>query len=1123
MLKVFSSNRTEALATMLADQLKAPKRSWTEKDLVLVQSRGMERWLNLKLAEINGIAANIDFPFPKGFILKMLKAAGFLDDEELYSRETMAWQIYTLLPDLIDRPAFVQLKNYLGESAQTALRRYQLALKLADLFDNYLLFRPEMVNYWLNPQDLENYFEKSPLWDKYPWQAELCRTLFADEPQIFTQAIQQFLNSTQPLKTDLPQQIHLFAFTTLPPLTLKFFKHIGDCHGVEVCLYYLSPCNAYWADTVSEKFMLNQLLRPDPQNDEHWETGHPLLASMGGLGRDFLQNLIEIAGDNYDGDVQADHLDLDTELNLLQSLQRDLLEFVLPQSVAPLTLDANDESLLIQSCHSPMREVEVLHDRLLDFMQNDPTLSPSDILVMAPDIQTYAPYIEAVFDQPVGSSHQKLPYTVADASLLEESRIARLFFNLLNLSHSRLTATEILGLLENDCIYRQFDLHAEDLATIRQFVTAARIAWGKDAAFRQSLDPEMPAFETNSWRFGFNRLLMGYAVSEADYEADDWDIYPSDVEGHETAILGRFMHFAEALFDLVDQLRRPQPRTAAEWQTVLNHITNTFFEQDRDTASELMELRRVSGLLVSQLDKVNPDEALPLAVVMSWLNGAFNEESGAHGFLQRGITFCKLLPMRSIPAKVICILGLNDGEFPRQDRKVSFDLVGQKFRPGDRSLSKDDRYLFLEALLSARQNLYLSYIGRSIKDNEEIPPSVVISELLDYLKLRTNDADLDHLVTSHPLQAFNPAYFTGDGPLFSYSRGNALTALKLIHPSKLDLERFFDPTVKAPRAELAEHPIDFDDVLNFYKNPAAHFLKNHLHVNLRIYEEDQPDETERLEKPAGLTDYQLRNEILHQLLQQPLSTDDDSQRTRLLRQLRDRGELPVGALGETTFEQTYQQAVDFATQLVEELGEAPKAKPAAIRQLTVNGVRLTGVLNDLYEHEGIVKQHLYHFGQSNAERELQGHLKHLVASAMGLTPYTRLTHQHGSGKKKSVKTVQYKEIPATEAKDLLGKYLDLFQMYQHKPMAFFPETSKAFWQALEKESEREVDAGLDLEAGALEKAEGKWTPSNHPVPNEGEDPAFTKCFGEDFPGYDPVIRDEFCALAEVIYTDWLLD
>ena len=370
----------------------------------------------------------------------------------------------------------------------------------------------------------------------------------------------------------------------------------------------------------------------------------------------------------------------------------------------------------------------MLYDHLLDWFARDPKLAPRDVLVMTPDIETYAPFIQAVFDSPEESS-KRIPFSVADRGICSASQVVDAFLNLLSLPATRLEATSVLRILETEAVRVKFGLAESDLDIIRVWVRGTNIRWGQDAKQRESLG--LPGLAENTWQQGMERLFAGYAMAGKGERMFQGVLPYDDVEGGSAEVLGHFAEYLKRLFDLVAKLR--ERRTIGEWEGVLLGALEAFFQPDESQVPETLLIRSTLRELASKAAEAGCVEPVDLAVILESLNQLLAEDRFGSGFITGGVTFCALKPMRSIPFKVICLIGMNDGAFPRTDRHLSFDLMAQKPRLGDRSLRADDRYLFLETLLSARERLHISYVGQSIRDNSEAPPSVLVSELLDYV------------------------------------------------------------------------------------------------------------------------------------------------------------------------------------------------------------------------------------------------------------------------------------------------------------------------------------------------------------------------------------------------------
>ncbi|PYJ00852.1 MAG: exodeoxyribonuclease V subunit gamma, partial [Verrucomicrobia bacterium] len=550
------------------------------------------------------------------------------------------------------------------------------------------------------------------------------------------------------------------------------------------------------------------------------------MASLGYLGRDFLKLVLD-AGDWVTEDACESFTEPGTD-TLLHTVQSDILHLRdrgRDQDCPPLELRPGDDSIQVHCCHSPLREMEVLHDHLLDWFRRDPQLSPHEILVMMPDIEAYAPFIQAVFDSPEDES-RRIPFSLADRSARRQSQVIDTFLTLLNLPLTRLGSATVLTLLEAPVVRQRFHLIEQELERIRSWIEETRICWGIDQQHRAQF--ELPELPNHTWRAGLDRLLLGYALPGRGQHLFAGTLPCDDIEGNAATVLGRFVEFAEQLFATVESLRMARP--FGQWQKLLQEVLRRFFHANPQTEPELVEVHAGIDQLARQAALADFQEPLDFAVVLERLTPALESDRFASGFLTGGVTFCALKPMRSIPFKIICLVGMNDEAFPRPTSHLSFDLMARQPRLGDRSSREDDRYLFLETLLSARQRLYLSYVGQSIRDNSQTPPSVLVSELAQYVaqaftlapaapaagsagvplggsarapeaeELAGRDASAS-IVTRHRLQAFSEAYFGGEQPgLFSYSEENC-AASQLARRGRAKPRPFLDQPLAEAESE----------------------------------------------------------------------------------------------------------------------------------------------------------------------------------------------------------------------------------------------------------------------------------------------------------------------------------
>jgi exodeoxyribonuclease V gamma subunit len=753
MLTLHTSHRLESLADALAGVLRESPGPPLVPEIVVVQSLGMRRWLSFQLAARLGVAMNIRFPFPAEFADQMFAAHLGRSPSPVFLRDHLPWRIYGALPALLADDDFRELHHYTGDDP---LRQWQLAAQIAATFDRYLAHRPELLTRW----------DAGEISDGESWQATLWRKiagLHAHPPAMLAQLGRRSkANNTQRNSMRPPGRSCIFGLSSLAPAYLALLATVAEL--AEIHLFLLAPTREYWGDIRSEReqarFATWREKRGSRGAVHPFAQGHPLLASLGKVGREFHEAILDLTPA-----AEHEHFDSQPPASALGRLQHDILTLA-TRDAEPL--DSADRSIQFHNCHSPLRELEVLHDQLLALFECDRTLEPRDVLVAMPDIETYAPFIEAVFGAPEGTAI-RLPFSIADRAFRADNGIADAFLRLLDLTASHFTATAVLSLLDCPAIRAQFQFAESDLAHIRRWVSGTGIRWGRDAAHRASLD--LPERGENTWQFGLDRLLLGFALP-GDGESLFHGILPSpEIEGALATTLGRLAEFCGQLFSKITPLARA--RTAGEWSRDLHDVLTTFCsaadsfaDEWRGVAADIAAISDIVATATHDITDAPPN--IPFSVISDHLATLLADTGRGSGFLRGGVTFCSLRPMRAIPHRVVCILGLDDGAFPRHERPPGFDLTASQPRPGDRTRREDDRHLFLEALLSARDTLYVSWCGQSPHDNSALPPSVVVSELLEHLARAFSPPPA---ITAHRLQAFSPAYFSG-GDLFSYSAEN---------------------------------------------------------------------------------------------------------------------------------------------------------------------------------------------------------------------------------------------------------------------------------------------------------------------------------------------------------------
>lgn len=918
-LAVIHANRMEHLREVLVSWLRQHPLAPLEDEVVLVQSSGMAQWLKLALAADDGlgICANLSTQLPASFLWRVYRQVVgelALPEASPFEREALTWRLFRLLPAWLDQPAFAALQRFLAADTE-ARKRYQLAACLADLLDQYQVYRADWLADWAagRAQLCDAWGQPRPLPSAQAWQPLLWRALLADMPetardssraQVHERCI-ALLEAAATLPPGLPRRVIVFGISALPQQMLQALFTLGRHSQILLCVH--NPCRHYWADIIEHRELLRAAFRRQPQKvgmpvapaeaDLHLHA-HPLLAAWGKQGRDYIRLLDqEDAPERYADWFQK--IDLFTEIGtpavpLLQQVQQAILDLEpLPASPAARPVITPDDSVVFHSAHSPQREVEILHDQLLARFAMarsaaDP-LRPRDVLVMVPDIDRYAPHIQAVFGQIAKTDGRYLPFSVADQRQRGHNPLLVALETLLNLPESRFAASDILDLLDVPAVRHRLGIPETALPTLHRWIEGAGIRWGLSAAQRHTLD--LPSdLAQNTWAFGLQRMFLGYAVGAG--EALQGIVPYDEIGGLDAQLVG-------PLNQLLQQLeqywrRFQQAASADEWVRHFEKLLEDFFQPSTD--QDRMTLERLSQSLEQWADHCRQAavvEPLPLSVVReAWLAG-FDEPNLTQRFLGGCINFCTLMPMRAIPFKVVCLLGMNEGDYPRRQPPPSFDLMRDKahFRPGDRSRRDDDRYMFLEALLSAREQLYISWVGRSVQDDSRQPPSILVGQLRDYLanawQVAAGPALVDRLTFEHPLQPFSPRYFPPPGTdapdWFSFAH-----EWRAAHGWEHPAEPVATPLLAAP--ETTE-PLTLETLAAFLRQPVQTFFNERLKVRFEdddtVRDDLEPFTLDHLER------YILGDELLQALLD---SSADSAEATfaAIQQQQQRRGQLPLG-------------------------------------------------------------------------------------------------------------------------------------------------------------------------------------------------------------------------------------
>ncbi len=1050
MLQVHQSNRTEVLLRRFLAVTAEPLGGVLSPEVCVIQSPGMGRWLSQQIATVRGIAAGIEFPLPASFVWDLYRRVlENVPERSVFQRESLVWRIMGRLEAHLGDPPFAELNAYLADGPSD-LKKFQLSQRIADAFDQYLVYRPEMILAWENGVDEH-------------WQASLWRALSAGAAEPNRARLWKDFRTVAETSLDpsvLPERVSLFGITALAPAHLDVVSDLAA--AIEVHVFVLNPCMEYWGDIEDERGLARRRRhwrrRGMKDAAAYFDSGNPLLASLGKVGREFQDQLLEVLSEPMDA-FQAPEGG-----HLLGHLQSDILE-LRDGTREKRALRGSDASIQLHSCHSQLREVQVLHDRILEMIETLPGLAPREIVVMAPDIDAYAPLVEAVFGAAQGARH--LPFSIADRSARAQDPLVDAFFSFLDLGESRLGLSEVLDWLQIPSVMRRLNLDEQGFEQIRIWSSEVGVRWGADSAMRGELG--LPEYGENTWSFGFDRLFAGYAMPAEERLFEGILPYPH-IEGGEPAVLGKLRGFVDLLVRWRGTLSGRC--SATDWREKVNALLEDFFRPDETELDGLQSIRDAMQSMAREAREVEFIGLFGVDLLKASLQSSLGAPSGGGRFLAGGITFCNLVPMRSIPFRVVCLLGMNDDTFPRVRQPVSFDLIAGAPRLGDRSRRADDRYLFLESLLSARDVFYLSYVGRDQRDNSAKVPAVVASELLDYLDAAytVSPAEPRHpdgatpppgdlrelLFTEHPLQPFSHRCFD---PTNTRTWSYGAEWFPATHPDGASV--FADQPLADEKGEDAI--VGLDSLLRFFDNPSRFFLRERLRIDLReealLPDDVEPFAIDRLQA------YLLRQEAL----EHSLAGEETSWHRQIARA---RGELPPGELGEIRYRETIQPQVErFAAELRSFQAEASVAVPVVIDVLASPVV---GTLTGLSE-AGML---LHRLGKLRAKDRLGAWIRHLILNiacpeGVGLT--TRFLSRD------KLLTLP----PVGDAAVCLGSLVDLYRRGWIRPVPFFPECSYAYAVAIHR--------GKPERAASL-AAEKRWAPWGNSAIGERDDLAVRVAF-----------------------------
>ena len=1090
MFRLHFSNHVEQLTERLLDDLAAPPASPFAAEQIIVPSAGMRRWLELRIADRFGVCANVDFSFPAHWIWRCIaRTTGAPAEASPFSADVLAWRLFAWL-DTGECLQFPRLRTYLG--AADPLMRYELAARTARMLEQYVTYRQDWLRAWSAGRHAGMTFGSQHQKEDEAWQAaawrSVSREIGAGEEHPAERMFRALAaaGSTAACRYGLPERVHVFALSALPPLYLDIFRRFAD--WTEVGFYLINPCREYWIDIHGEK----QLARLAAKGRAaHAERGHALLSDWGGQCKDF----IELVLDASDADFE-DHFVAIPDDTLLRRLQGSILKLD-ELGAGSLGPDAFDDSIQFHVCHSLSREIEVLHDQLLARFNDDPTLQPADVLVVAPELERAAPLIDAVFGAALARRH--VPHLITGRRPVGASPIANAFLDLLDLPNTRYEASRLYDLLLAPSLARSFGFDEEALEAIHRWMRESGIRWGADADHRAAVGA--PDGDRHTFAAGMRSLLLGYTLPAGE-SAALFDVLPyPDIEGREAFKLGGLWRFYREAATL--RTRLAGQRTVAQWKETLAAVLGTFFSPSLDEIDEVRALRgAIEDMATLATSAGYTDQPVPFDVIRAALTERIDARAPG-GVPSACVTFTGMTPLRGLPYRIVCCIGLDHASFPAVESELEFDLIAHFPRKGDRQHGLDERNAFLDLILSARDCFYVSYTGRSARDNRPLPPSVVVADLLDYLVSAgtpPNAADearmsiASRLVTEHPLQPFSARYFTGENArLFSFNRElcNAVRLSTLQVPAKeshetsladeeTDDHAFPEPSGQpffvAPLKALPNEAslVSLDDLCRFVKQPAEYLLKRRLGLSLRVEEAALSDE-----ESFGL-DFESESRLGQSVVD---LLERGAAREAVIDHAMRHPYAPPGSLGRIAATELAHQAERFVERRRRARGHT--ALPPLPVTLELEGSVLAGVLDGL-NPSGMIRSR---FGRGGDRDRIDGWVRHLALCVASPNDVAHRTQFIGG-------SLDFHFEAVSSAHVHLERILRLYGEGLQRPVHLFLRSGLKF-----------------LEREQVKDARTRWRMSPFSSGAESDDPFYRLAFREDVNG---AIDEEFTRLSREI-------
>ena len=974
------------------------------QDWVIVQNMDVATWLNLAMADVNSISANIRYQLPVQFLKRLIESVAPENQDELsLDKSLLTWLIFEAFRELSEEDEFEVIRDYISLKGDAKWRRWQLARQTADVMEQYILYRADWLQEWDNgkiPKALENDSDAV-------WQMALWRHIRSKYPQlpVLSDGIAD-LTSVLEEKHPIPEMEELVLFMpgAMPPAVLKVLCLIGKHIPI-----------VWYQHQLTEQ--THNLFEPYLQEDK--------------AQAEILEKLAIETGT----EIKIENLPtLKTEKHSsLHSFQKSIFKGEkepFPQKSC--------SSIQVHSCHSKRREVEVLHDSLLDIFANS-EITPGEVLVASTNPSAYEPFVRSVFDQK-DKNGQQIPYSYYASSSTEYKQVTDGFQQMIALSQGRFKAPEIMAFLEIPAVRERFGLSSDDISKLIYWAKETEIRWGIHAAHKEALD--LPPSDHNTWRFAIDRLILGSMMREG--ETLPFGILPYDDidSASDKELLGKWLTFLENLFEL-NELGN-QEKKPVEWAVILSAKLEALFSNQGGFARGFYEMQSLFFELEKYQESNLISEDVSLSVIASWITSHLDKSDSGRALSAGVVTFAPMVPLRNLPFKIVCLLGMNEGEIPARQTHPSFDLIQKYEQKGDRNRRNSDRLLFLQYLNMPADTLYISYIGQSQRSNEAIPPSILVSDAMNVLDELSGVSKSAYQCIEHGIQSFSERYFNKEH-LFTYDSLSEVAAQTFREKSKLQT-----PFVEelAGFSEEQEMKLSLVSLQRFWKKPIEQMLKQEY--NIKLDEDELLSKDNELEEPDGLQRYAIRSELL-----------DACTAGKNLDQLCDkilaRGSLPPGSKGSSILA-GYREEIEAFIRVMDRDPSHKKKTEVLSAEITLSNDEkclIEGEVEIINGHKILdIRPSSY-----KARDLLPIWIQFLLVQ---MTEHNNIDFEVWRIEKDSLKKITFKKRENPEK--IIAELIEVYLAAQSRFLPLFPDSMKAFAEDYQKnkDSERALDKASNM-------------------------------------------------------------